>query len=114
MREQPDQPMDTSPGDEVSSTEVQVRWTWQEEEEKQESYLTYAKETHQNVFFEGQPRTTTVTLTLDSRMSVQEFRDAIRIAFDISHTEAQLVEAWSEDDESLFLSHKQTIDAGPP
>lgn len=104
MRKQPDQPTGTSPGNEVSSTEVQVRWAWQEEEEVQDSYLTYAKEAHQNVFFEGQPRTTTVTVTLDSRMSVQQFRDAIRVAFDTVTVEAQLVEVWSEDDESLLLS----------
>jgi hypothetical protein len=104
MREQPDQPTVTSPGDKISSTEVQVRWVWQEEEEEQDSYLTYAKETHPDVFFEGQPRTTTVTVTLDSRMSVEQFRDAIRVAFDTVTMEAQLLEVWSEDDESLLLS----------
>lgn len=72
-----------------------------------ESYLTEAKETHWNVFFEGRPWTATVTVTLDSGMSVQQFRDAICIVFDRFNTEAQLVEVWSEDD-------KQTSDAGPP
>lgn len=45
-----------------------------------------------------------VTVTLDSRMFVQQFRDAICIAFHRFNTEAQLVEVWSEDDESLLLS----------
>jgi hypothetical protein len=59
------------------------------------------------MFFEGQPRTTTVTVTLDSRMTVEEFRDAIRIAFDVSNTGAQLVEVWLEDDEPVLLSEAE-------
>lgn len=107
MREPPDQPTNTSPVEEVRTTEVQIRWAWQDDEQEQQAYLAYAEEAHKTMFFEGQPRTTTVTVTLDSRMCVEQLRDAIRIAFDVSNTEANLADVWLEDDELILLTQAE-------
>lgn len=56
------------------------------------------------MFFRRKPKVTTVTVTLDSRITVEQFRDAIRVAFNTPNTSAQLIEVFHQVEGSLLLS----------
>lgn len=99
-----DEPLDAAQGPEAKPTNIEIVWAYQNDDEDQKAYLDFAKKKYKSMFLMGKPKRHRFSVSLDPRMTVEMFRDAIRIALDIQSTESQLIEVWQELDEIQLLS----------